>query len=114
MAVKTVVSLSGVPPESGRGLHPRAVVDHTLPTGGTSGTAVLRATDDEAKDTEILTVTATGPGPEGSRRRRQSSCGPDNGRGTVGRGESGRPMLHGGGVVERAILQERREADEPK
>ena len=59
---ETVVSLSASPRSLAGDftLEPSAI---TLAAGGTSGTAVLRATDDdEVEDTEILTLTATGPG----------------------------------------------------
>ena len=61
VAVETVVSLTASP----RGLAGDFTLDPpaiTLAVGGTGGTAVLRATDDdEVEDTEILTLTATGP-----------------------------------------------------
>ena len=59
---ETVVSLTASPRSLAEDftLTPSSI---TLAAGGTSGTAVLRATDDdEVEDTEILTVTATGPG----------------------------------------------------
>ena len=59
---ETVVSLTASPRSLAEdfALTPSSI---TLAAGGTSGTAVLRATDDdEVEDTEILTVTATGPG----------------------------------------------------
>ena len=59
---ETVVSLAASPRSLAGDftIEPSAI---TLAAGGTSGTAVLRATDDdEVEDTEILTVTATGPG----------------------------------------------------
>jgi len=59
---ETVVSLTASPRSLADDftLAPSAI---TLPAGGTSGTAALRATDDdEVEDTEILTLTATGPG----------------------------------------------------
>ena len=59
---ETVVSLTASPRSLAGDftLEPPAI---TLAAGGTSGTAVLRATDDEeVEDAETLTVTATGPG----------------------------------------------------
>ena len=59
---ETVVSLTASPRSLANDftLEPSAIA---LAAGGTSGTAVLRATDDdEVEATEILTVTATGPG----------------------------------------------------
>ena len=61
VAVETVVSLSASPRSLAGDftLDPSAI---TLAAGGTGGTAVLRATDDdEVEDTEILTLTATDP-----------------------------------------------------
>ena len=61
VAVETVVSLTASP----RSLADDFTLDPaeiTLAAGSTGGTAVLRATDDgEVEDTEILTLTATGP-----------------------------------------------------
>ena len=62
VAVETVVSLTASPRSLADDftLAPPAI---TIPAGGTSGTTVLRATDDdEVEDTEILTLTATDPG----------------------------------------------------
>ena len=59
---KTVVTLTASPRSLAGDftLEPSAI---TLAAGGTNGTAVLRATDDDdVEDTEILTLTATGPG----------------------------------------------------
>ena len=59
---ETVVSLTASPRSLAGDftLEPPAI---TLAAGGTSGTAVLRATDDEeVEEDETLTVTATGPG----------------------------------------------------
>ena len=59
---ETVVNLTASPRSLAGDftLEPSAI---TIAAGGTSGTAVLRAVDDdEAEDTETLTVTATGPG----------------------------------------------------
>ena len=59
---ETVVSLTASP-RSLAGDFTLTPLSITLAAGGTSGTAVLRATDDdEVEETEILTVTATGPG----------------------------------------------------
>ncbi|MCY4510435.1 MAG: hypothetical protein OXG35_26280, partial [Acidobacteria bacterium] len=61
VTVETVVSLSASPRSLAGDftLTPPAI---TLAAGDTGGTAVLRATDDEeVEDTEILTLTATGP-----------------------------------------------------
>ena len=59
---ETVVSLTASP-RSLAGDFTLTPSSITLAAGGTSGTAVLRATDDdEVEETEILTVTATGPG----------------------------------------------------
>ena len=62
VAQETVVNLSASPRSLADDftLDPAAI---TLAAGGTGGTAVLRATDDdEVEDTEVLTLTATGPG----------------------------------------------------
>ena len=62
VADETVVSLTASPRSLADDftLEPEAI---TLAAGGTSGTAVLRATDDdEVEDPETLTVTATDPG----------------------------------------------------
>ncbi len=62
VAQETVVSLTASPRSLAGDftLDPAAI---TLAAGGTGGTAVLRATDDdEVEDTEILTLTATDPG----------------------------------------------------
>ena len=59
---ETVVNLTASPRSLAGDftLEPSAI---TIAAGGTSGTAVLRAVDDdEVEDTETLTVTATGPG----------------------------------------------------
>ena len=59
---ETVVNLTASPRNLAGDftLAPSAI---TIAAGGTSGTAVLRATDDdEVEDTEILTLTATDPG----------------------------------------------------
>ncbi len=61
VAGETVVSLTASPRSLAGDftLEPPAI---TLAAGGTGGTAVLRATDDdEMEDTELLTLTATGP-----------------------------------------------------
>ena len=62
VAAETVVALTAFPVSLAADytLAPEAI---TLAAGATSGTAVLRATDDdEVEDAETLTVTATGPG----------------------------------------------------
>ena len=62
VAAETVVALTAFPVSLAADytLAPEAI---TLAAGATSGTAVLRATDDdEVEDPETLTVTATGPG----------------------------------------------------
>lgn len=61
MAAETVVNPTASPPSLAGDFTPEPPAT-TLADGGTSGTGVLRAVDDDAEDTEILTLTVTDPG----------------------------------------------------